>query len=91
MEILRNAETEINELGLDGVVPDYVFVLDVDPEDALARQDRPDRIGKEGAEFQSRVRDAYLSAAAEEPEKVRVLDGSSPVEALVDQIMAVVR
>ena len=27
----------INEKGLDGVVPDHVFVLDVDPETALAR------------------------------------------------------
>lgn len=81
---------EINELGLDGVLPHYVFVLDVDPKEALDRQDRPDRIGKEGVEFQTRVREAYVNASREEPDKVRILDGSSPVEVLVDQILQVV-
>jgi dTMP kinase len=81
---------EINELGLDGVLPHYVFVLDVDPKEALDRQDRPDRIGKEGVEFQTRVREAYVNASEEEPDKVRILDGSSPVEVLVDQILQVV-
>ena len=41
----------INERGLGGVVPDHVFVLDVDPETALARQHNADRIGKEGVDF----------------------------------------
>jgi dTMP kinase len=82
---------EINELGLDGVVPDHVFVLDVDPQEALARQDRPDRIGKEGVEFQAKVRQAYVNASRDEPDKVRILDGSLPVDALVDQIIEVVR
>lgn len=78
---------DINELGLDGVVPDHVFVLDVDPETALARQDRPDRIGNEGVDFQTRVRQAYLDLAEAEPGRVRVLDGSLDVSALVDQIV----
>lgn len=81
----------INEAGLDGVVPDHVFVLDVYPEAALARQDGPDRIGSEGVEFQAAVREAYLDLGRSEPEKVRVLDGSLPVESLVDQILEVVR
>ena len=82
---------QINEIGLRGVVPHHVFVLDVEPAAALARQDRPDRIGKEGVDFQGQVRHAYLDLAKEEPDRVRVLDGSLPVEELVDQIMAVVR
>ena len=80
----------INEKGLDGVVPDHVFVLDVDPETALARQHEPDRIGKEGVDFQEKVRAAYLGLAESEPEKVVVLDGSLPVDELVDLIAAVV-
>lgn len=82
---------QINEMGLDGVVPHHVFVLDVDPAAALARQDRPDRIGKEGVEFQARVRHAYLDLALEEPDRVVVLDGSRSVEGLVDEIVKVVR
>jgi dTMP kinase len=77
----------INETGLDGVVPDYVFVLDVDPTTGLARQHRSDRIGGEGLEFQQRVRQGYASLAADEPERVWILDGSRSVDDLVDEIM----
>jgi dTMP kinase len=80
---------DINETGLNGVVPDYVFVLDVEPDIALARQDSPDRIGREGLEFQSAVRSCYLDLAESE-DKVMVLDGSLSVDELTDQIMAVV-
>jgi dTMP kinase len=80
----------INETGLDGVVPDYVFVLDVDPDIALARQDSPDRIGKEGLEFQMSVRSAYLDLA-ESDDKVMILDGSLSVDEMAGQIMEVVR
>ena len=78
---------EINELGLRGVVPDLVFVLDVDPKQALRRQDRPDRIGRESAVFQSRVREGYLALAAADPERVIVLDGSADVGEMVDSIL----
>ena len=76
----------INETGLRGVVPDHVFVLDVDPAVALQRQDDPDRIGREGLEFQTAVRDCYLSLAAAE-EKVSVLDGSLSVGEIVEAIL----
>lgn len=79
----------INETGLDGVVPDFVFVLDVEPDIALARQDNPDRIGKEGLAFQSAVRSSYLGLAESE-DKVIVLDGSLPVDELADRIMEVI-
>lgn len=80
----------INERGLGDVLPDHVFVIDVDSSTALARQHREDRIGKEGVEFQERVRSAYLDMAAAEPEKVVVLDGGASVDELVDRILEVV-
>ncbi len=80
----------INEKGLAGVVPDHVFVLDVDPETALGRQHRADRIGKEGVEFQEKVRAAYLGLAEREPDKVMILDGTVDVDRLVDLIASVV-
>lgn len=79
----------INEIGLDGVLPDHVFVLDVEPAVALSRQDRPDRIGKEGVEFQAAVRESYRGLAARE-EKVVLLDGASTVEEMVARILEVV-
>ena len=81
----------VNEMGLGGVVPHHVFVLDVEPKTALARQDRPDRIGKEGVEFQREVREAYLELGRLEPERVTILDGALGVDELVDKIMDVIR
>lgn len=76
----------INETGLQGVVPDHVFVLDVDPAMALGRQDGPDRIGREGLEFQTAVRDSYLALAAAEA-KVAVIDGSQSIDEIVEAIL----
>lgn len=82
---------EINELGLDGVTPDHVFVLDVDPHMGLGRQHRADRIGGEGVGFQEKVREGYRLLAEMEPQRVRILDGSQPVDRLVSEILEVVR
>lgn len=79
---------DINETGLQGVVPDYVFVLDVEPETALQRQDVADRIGREGHGFQAAVRASYLDLAEAE-DKVVVLDGSLTVDQMVDRILGV--
>ncbi len=80
---------QINEIGLDGVEPGRVFVIEVDPGTALGRQDRPDRIGSESLEFQESVRAAYQDLAVAEPERVTLLDGSKPIDALVDRVMEV--
>ena len=79
----------INEIGLDGVVPHHVFVLDVEPDLALARQEDPDRIGKEGVDFQSAVRASYQSLAATE-DKVVLLDGSLSADEMASKILEMV-
>jgi dTMP kinase len=86
----ERAVREINEIGLQGVVPDHVFVLDVPPETALPRQHRADRIGGEGSEFQEEVRKGYLALAASDP-KVSVLDGALPVDEIVERIVEAMR
>ena len=85
----EEAVREINELGLGGVVPDRVFILDLEPASALGRQERPDRIGGQGVEFQEKVRQAYHDLARAEPERVVLLDATRPVEDLVDKILEV--
>jgi len=81
---------QINEIGLEGIEPDHVFVLEVDPGTALGRQERPDRIGAESVEFQQLVYDAYADLARDEPQRVMMLRGDEPVESLVDRILAVI-
>jgi dTMP kinase len=79
----------INEIGLDGVVPDHVFVLDVEPDLALARQEDPDRIGREGVDFQGAVRASYRGLAAAD-DKVVLLDGSLSVDDMASKILEMV-
>ena len=78
---------EINEAGLDGLVPGRVFVIEVDPDTALGRQHRPDRIGSESIDFQMEVRSSYRDLAMAEPGRVVLLDGSQPVDQLADQVL----
>jgi dTMP kinase len=79
----------INETGLDGVLPDHVFVLDVEPELALSRQHHPDRIGREGVEFQAAVRSSYRDLARSE-DKVTLLDGRLSVAEMVSRVLEIV-
>jgi dTMP kinase len=81
----------LNEPGLRGVLPDATFVVDVDPRIALARTgDAPDRIEREGLAFQQRVREGFRALAARFPERVRLVDGDRPPEAVAAEIAAMV-
>jgi len=82
---------QINEIGLEGIEPDHVFVLEVDPSTALGRQKRRDRIGAESVDFQQQVYEAYADLARQEPKRVMILSGDEPVESLVDRILEVIR
>lgn len=70
----------LNRLATDGVKPDITFLLDLDPEEGLARfsgaHGRPtrDRIESEALEFHRRVRAAYIDASRREPARFVVLD-----------------
>lgn len=77
----------VNEAGLDGVVPELVAVLWLDPETALARQEGVDRISGAGGPFQARVADAYRRLAADEPHRVVLIDADRPLEEIVADIM----
>lgn len=77
----------VNETAVEGVVPDLVFVLDVDVEVALERQHRPDRIGSEASDFHRRVHQTYRDLAAEEPQRVFLIDNSQDLDAVVAGIM----
>ena len=76
---------EIRALSLwaaEGALPDLTVLLDLDPARARARldaDDKPfDRLEAEREDFHSRVRDAFLTLAADEPERFLVVDASQP-------------
>ncbi len=63
-----------------GLIPRLTFLLDMEPERALARKGHPDRIGREGLPFHRRVREGFLALAQEEPQRIVVIDASLPQE-----------
>ena len=79
-----------NELGSCGRVPDRTLVLDLDPATAFARATAggADRMEAEGLALQERVRAAYLRLAAEEPERVRVVDASGEKDEVAARLLA---
>ncbi len=76
----------VNEAGLQGVWPDLVVLLRMDPAAALAREDTADRISVEGVELQQRVAATYDVLAGREPERFVVVDASQDVDTVVGNV-----
>lgn len=76
----------LNVWGTQGLFPDLVILLHVEPEIGLQRSgEEPDRMEQEGAAFMSVVADAYLRIAEEHPERFVVIDaGRDPAEVFDD-------
>ncbi len=69
----------LNDWATQGLLPDLVVLLHVEPEEGLSRAGSdPDRIESEDISFHARVSDAYLHIAEENPERVSVVDGTGP-------------
>ena len=80
----------VNEAGLQGVWPDLVVLLRVDPAEALAREDDADRISVEGVALQQRVADAYEALARAESDRFVIIDARRPLDDVVDLVVAAV-
>jgi dTMP kinase len=79
---------EVGRVATAGLMPDLTIVLDVPPDVAAARMARPlDRMEKQGAEFHARVRQGFLTEAAQAPDKIVVLSAAGSI----DQIQAEIR
>ncbi|MDP9435949.1 MAG: dTMP kinase, partial [Actinomycetota bacterium] len=69
----------------EGLRPDLVLLLDVDPAVGLARARRtgaPDRIEAESLAFHARVRQAFLDLAARDPDRYLVVAADAPADAV---------
>jgi dTMP kinase len=83
---------ELNLTAVGGLLPDATFLLDVAPEDTVARLDpSPDRIEREDVEFHRRAGAAYRELADRFPERIVRLDGSRPAEQLAEEVYGALR
>lgn len=76
----------VNEIGLEGVVPDLVEILDLEADAGLAREEGPDRISSTGGGFSRTVSETYRTLAAADPARVRLVDATRPVDEIADEI-----
>lgn len=90
IDTVRTAEAVARQ----GVRPDLTFLLDCPVEVGLGRTDRrrgaerADRFEGEGAAFHERVRRGFLALAGEDPERIRLLDSTQPIEDVHGRILA---
>ena len=81
---------ELEHLTLDGLKPDLVLLLDLDPELGLQRaKSRGDanRFEAENLDFMRRVRAEYLRRAQEDPSRYAVIDAARPLEDVKDALL----
>jgi dTMP kinase len=80
----------LNAAATGGLAPDRTLVLDVDPVLGIERATRygADRLEAEGIAFHQRVRDGFATLAAEEPERVRIVDASGDLDTVAALVSA---
>ncbi len=87
---LRQVVDDLHALMI-GTEPDLTFVIDMDPEAALARglarNSGEDRFEEFGSGFQTRLRQGFLDLAAEQPARFRVIDGARSEDAVAAEIV----
>jgi dTMP kinase len=93
---------QIVQLATEGLKPDLTLLFDVSIDESTSRTARRstnrnsagktsgDRLDIENADFHSRVRDAYLQIALAEPDRVKLIDTSGPVERTHERVKEIV-
>lgn len=88
---LRDLVEDLHRLTI-GIEPDRTFLIDTDPDIALARGRArggvEDRFETLGLDFQRRLRSGFLALAAEQSDRIRVIDGSGGEEAVAARVRA---
>lgn len=73
----RDTVWQVGRTAVQGVWPTCVFVLDLDPQEAARRRDRPaDRMESRGDAYLQKVRDGFLFEAKADPERIAVIDAA---------------
>jgi len=69
--------------------PDMTLLFDVPVEVSIARlagARSPDKFERESAEFFTKIRNAYLQRASQNPQRFRVIDASKPLEEVAKEV-----
>jgi dTMP kinase len=93
--------SQIVQLATEGLKPDLTLLFDLSIDESSNRTARRtggkssgklsrDRLDIENADFHARVRDAYLQIALAEPDRVKLIDTSGPVERTQERVKEII-
>ena len=87
----------LNRFAAVGLVPDLTFLLDLSPEDGLARTRKRsetagqfDRFEAEKIDFHRTVRRSFLELAEVEPERIKVIDAARDQRSVHEDIVRII-
>ncbi len=84
----------LDRIACKGLAPDLTLLIDIDLETSLRRARTRNqfsgkaetRMDDQSVDFHRKVRDAYLQIAADEPQRIRVIDGSGDTAAVAARV-----
>ncbi len=83
---------KLQRFAIDDCRPDLTILLDLPADEGLRRRERStsplNRLDRDELSFHERVRDWYVAAAADEPERWKVFDALMPPEELSNEIVS---
>jgi len=77
----------------EGLQPDITLLFDVPVEVSVARLSSarsPDKFERESADFFTRIRNAYLERAHQNPTRFRIIDASRPLEEVAKSVQQII-
>ena len=92
----RGLINALERLTIGSLLPDITFILDISPEEGLARAAErrqgsvPDRFESQELMLHERIRRAFLDIAEEEPVRCVVIDASQPEAMVAEDVWEVV-
>ena len=73
----------VGQIATGGLLPKLTIVLDMPPEAAASRiQRQRDRMEEQGDDFSRRVREGFLTEAADDPQGIAVINAAQSIEAV---------
>lgn len=85
--------SSIDSISTGGIRPDLTILFDLDVEQGLMRNKRVnkvDRLELEDVEFHKKVRNGFLKIAETEPDRIKIVDASMPIEQVKEAIWEIV-
>ena len=90
-EIGERAVWQMNQFAIDGLEPDLTVYLDIESEEGIRRikthrTDEINRLDVEALEFHQRVRKSYLNLLEQNPERIKLVDASQPLDKVLQDV-----